>query len=572
MLYKALIAIIIAALIIYLIMILMQRNLIKNIKNLNNRKHSLINMPVERKINAVKKMKLSGSSLNSLDKWTKEYDNLHKNGLAQVNDYLTTARKAANKFHFITARHQIKAAITNMNKIEDRFKALIGKLQSIQNDQTDNAAELKQLTDDYHQIHQQLLVKSFAYGSTLEKLEKMLSEIDRNLIQINELTKDGDYEEAKHALSKVNTKIKDLQHLVTVIPNLVSEQTNEFTAQLDELKDGYREMSENHFQFMDIDIPAKIRELNDQLEKAKTKLANLDVEDATALNHEIADEIDQLYATMEREYAAKANVDKQLPYIASFIEHATRQNHELRVELNRLSQSYDLNNNEISRAKQLTQQIEDVKNEYALDQQQIKDQKPIYTNIQNDLREMESHLSEIEKQQKEINDSTAKLRHDEEVAVNNAQQFKQEIYNIKRTVERQNLPGLSEDYLEYFFMVSDEVDKLNDDLTQDRINMDDITKQLIMTQEDLDDLKDKTNDLIDSALLAEQLLQYANRYRHSHPEVQNAINQANHLFNEKYLYKEAVDVLASTLDKVEPGAYQKVEKSYFDSKNNNLTL
>lgn len=572
MLYKALIAIIIAALIIYLIMILMQRNLIKNIKNLNNRKHSLINMPVERKINAVKKMKLSGSSLNSLDKWTKEYDNLHKNGLAQVNDYLTTARKAANKFHFITARHQIKAAITNMNKIEDRFKALIGKLQSIQNDQTDNAAELKQLTDDYHQIHQQLLVKSFAYGSTLEKLEKMLSEIDRNLIQINELTKDGDYEEAKHALSKVNTKIKDLQHLVTVIPNLVSEQTNEFTAQLDELKDGYREMSENHFQFMDIDIPAKIRELNDQLEKAKTKLANLDVEDATALNHEIADEIDQLYATMEREYAAKANVDKQLPYIASFIEHATRQNHELRVELNRLSQSYDLNNNEISRAKQLTQQIEDVKNEYALDQQQIKDQKPIYTNIQNDLREMESHLSEIEKQQKEINDSTAKLRHDEEVAVNNAQQFKQEIYNIKRTVERQNLPGLSEDYLEYFFMVSDEVDKLNDDLTQDRINMDDITKQLIMTQEDLDDLKDKTNDLIDSALLAEQLLQYANRYRHSHPEVQNAINQANHLFNEKYLYKEAVDVLASTLDKVEPGAYQKVEKSYFDNKNNNLTL
>ena len=88
---------------------------------------------------------------------------------------------------------------------------------------------------------------------------------------------------------------------------------------------------------------------------------------------------------------------------------------------------------------------------------------------------MESHLTEIEKQQKEINDSTAKLRHDEEVAVDNAQQFKQEVYNVKRTVERQNLPGLSKDYLEYFFMVSDEVDELNDDLNQDRINMDDIT-------------------------------------------------------------------------------------------------
>ncbi len=442
----------------------------------------------------------------------------------------------------------------------------MGKLQSIQNDQTDNAAELKQLTEAYHEAHQQLLVKSFAYGPTLEKLEKMLAEIERNLVQINELTKDGDFEEAKHALSKVNTKNKDLQHLIDAIPALVNEQTNEFTAQLDELKDGYREMSENHFQFMDIDIPAKIRELGEQLEKAKAKLADLNIDDAAALNHEIADEIDQLYATMEREYTAKANVDKQLPYIASFIEHATRQNHELRMELNRLSQSYDLNNNEIGRTKQLTQQIDDIKREYDLDKQQIKDEKPVYTNIQENLRAMESHLTEIEKQQKEINDSTAKLRHDEEVAVDNAQQFKQEVYNVKRTVERQNLPGLSKDYLEYFFMVSDEVDKLNDDLNQDRINMDDITKQLILTQEDLDDLKDKTNDLIDSALLAEQLLQYANRYRHSYPEVQVAIDKANKLFNEQYLYKEAVDTLASALDEVEPGAYQKVEKNYFDNK------
>ena len=121
-------------------------------------------------------------------------------------------------------------------------------------------------------------------------------------------------------------------------------------------------------------------------------------------------------------------------------------------------------------------------------------------------------------------------------------------------------------------MVADEIDKLNADLDQTRVNMDDITKQLIMTQEDLNSLKEKSNDLIDSALLTEQLLQYANRYRHSHPDVQAAINQAAELFNKKYSYKTAVDVLATALDKVEPGAYQKVEKSYFDNKDGNMIL
>lgn len=572
MLYQALIAIIIIALILYLIMILMQRNLVKRIQKLNSRENSLTRLPIDRKIDTIKKMKLSGSSLATLDKWTKEYDDLHANSFKQIDDYLSTAHHATTKFRFITARSQINHAVQAMDTLETSLKKIADGLQSIQVDQTDSTKELKQLTDDYHRARKQVLVKSFTYGATLDKLEKMLAEIERNLTQINELTKDGDYQEAKRAISKASTKNKDLQQLIKEIPALVNEQTNEFTAQLAELKAGYREMSENHFQFMDIDIPAKIRELDELLAKAKQQLVDLHLEEATALNHEIADAIDQLYAVMEREYSAKAEVNKQMPYILSFIEHASRQSHTLKVELNRLNQSYDLNNNEIGKAKQLAQQIEDIKQQYETDKQEITNGNPVYTNIQEDLRAMENHLTEIEKAQKEINDSTAKLRHAEEVAVDSAQQFEQELYNVKRTVERQNLPGLASDYLNFFFMVADEIDKLNADLDQTRVNMDDITKQLIMTQEDLNSLKEKSNDLIDSALLTEQLLQYANRYRHSHPDVQAAINQADELFNKKYSYKTAVDILATALDKVEPGAYQKVEKSYFDNKDGNMIL
>ena len=61
----------------------------------------------------------------------------------------------------------------------------------------------------------------------------------------------------------------------------------------------------------------------------------------------------------------------------------------------------------------------------------------------------------------------------------------------------------------FFFVVTDEIKRLDHDLSQIKINLDEIAKQMVLIQDDLDKLKVKTNNLIDSALITEQLLQYA---------------------------------------------------------------
>jgi septation ring formation regulator len=69
--------------------------------------------------------------------------------------------------------------------------------------------------------------------------------------------------------------------------------------------------------------------------------------------------------------------------------------------------------------------------------------------------------------------------------------------------------------------------------------------------------------------MCEQLLQYANRYKTSHPEVDKAVVQAKDLY-QHYNYAQAADVIAAALEQVEPGAYQKVEDDYLASKSASL--
>ena len=103
-------------------------------------------------------------------------------------------------------------------------------------------------------------------------------------------------------------------------------------------------------------------------------------------------------------------------------------------------------------------------------------------------------------------------------------------------------------------------------MDQPQIDMERITKQLLIIQTDLDTLQEKTDDLIDSSQLAEQLLQYANRYQTSHDNVAEASQKAEDLFEKKFEYAQALETIATVLNEVEPGSYKRLEDAYYDRK------
>jgi Negative regulator of septation ring formation len=101
--------------------------------------------------------------------------------------------------------------------------------------------------------------------------------------------------------------------------------------------------------------------------------------------------------------------------------------------------------------------------------------------------------------------------------------------------------------LDYFYMVYDEINKLYDELDAEKINMEDISKQVIVTQEDLDNLVEKTSKLKYNVQLAEKLLQYANRYA-KNEEFNDQLIRARALFDDDYNYNDAVEVISKALE------------------------
>ncbi|KRM22293.1 septation ring formation regulator EzrA [Latilactobacillus graminis] len=564
--FYILIGIVVVALIGYLGVVFYQRYFVRQIKQLEAHKGDLMALPIPERLTKLRSLHLTGESLQNFERWQKQYEQLTNHNFSTIESYLFEAETANHKYNFIQVARILKQLRAYLTETDQDLLDVQDALENLLANEADTRQKIQQLRDQYQQLRKRLLTKSFSFGPALDALEATLGRLEIDFDQANALTTAGDHLGAKVILQKLIAETTQLEDQMKRIPKRYNELANEFPEQLVEINDTYQQMLNDDYQFDDRQIEVKQQHLMDQLDKSTALLSDLDIGSVEANNDEIANGIDRLYDQLEAEMTAKQNVTTQLPIIAKFVQHAEGQNHELLLELDHLNQSYALTHDELATTKQLQKQIGAEKVLIEGHQAKIAKHEAVYTAIAEDLAGIETRLTAVEKQQQAIHDQVANLHQGEVVANENLHQFELELRNLKRTVEKVNLPGLQKKYLDFFFVVSDEIQKLNHDLNQIKINLDEIAKQLILVQEDLDELRAETETLIDSAMLTEQLLQYANRYRTDFPAIQAACVSAQTIFNQEYDYAKAVDLLATALEKVDPGAYTQVEKTYYEQK------
>lgn len=563
---KILIGIIIFAIVVYAAILIYQQYLLRQLKALVEEHDVFDPAALAKAVEEVKTMNLTGKTLGQVEQLDNDFDDLVNSRLPRLETQLDSAYSQ-------TKQYRLFQAYTNKNKATESLRIA----SQIMNQLTQNLTELKKvdaqhkeavkaLQRKYQGLRKTLLTKSFLYGDSIDLLEKRLAKLEDDNDQFGTLTNEGDHERASRLLADLQTESDQLTELIEQIPPLYQNLKTEFPVQIAELQEGIKTLSDEGYQFEETNLAAQINGLQKDVDEGYVAISELDLTKATELNQGLTMQIDRFYDIMEAEMNAKPQVTANLDTLPKFIAHAKNQNSTLKKELDRLSQNYTLDHDEQETTKDFGEQLATIDTQYQADVEAIHNQSVVFSEVLTRQEDQKLTLEQIERQQQLINESVADLSKEEKKARQTMQQFDFEMHSIKRQVSNLNLPGLGKDYRDYFQVVDDEIDKLTTDINQPQINMEEITKQLIIIQSDLDILKEKTSDLIDSAQLAEQLLQYANRYRLTDTDVANASAEAQRLFDEEFNYAKSLETIATVLDRVEPGSYKRLEDNYYQAK------
>lgn len=560
------IAIVVVAAILYGVGFVMRKKNQDKLHELEKRREALFDLPVLEEVDDVKKMHLVGQSQNTFREWNQKWTDISTSSFAELESRIFEVESLNETFRFMKAKAAIVDAEETMSEMETEVEQVRNGLKELRESEERNSLEVQKALDVYEELKKTLRENGEEYGPAYSELQKQLKNIEIEFTQFVTLNTSGDPVEAREVLEQAEQHTYELEDTMKRIPAAYEELNKTFPDQLKEIQEGYKKLLSDNYVFPEENFQTEIDRVKKRVEKSMGDLEKTEVQTVEVANRDTASAIDSLYTVMEREMDARKYVHKNRPVVEEYIQHANKNNHQLMIEIDHTSQSYTLNHNELGKVRGFQQEIDELNRQKNVIHPKLDNHELPFSDAQTFYKDAYKILDDVEGQQVEIDNGLRELRQGEQAAQKKIEQYEFRLRNLKRYVEKQRLPGLPGDYLEGFFMATDRVEDLSKALNKIRVNMVEVNKLVADCESDIKALETKTNDLVDAAALTEQMMQYANRYRHSHPEIKAAIDRSLSLFSKEYKYQAALDEIGQALERVEPGAFKRIESFYFNNR------
>lgn len=560
---QVLIGIIAIAVIVVIIFYVCQRRAMRIITDLRARLVALEEARLARRLDDASIADLMGESLKVFTALQDDYLKKVAPAVDDANEQLEEVSKNLNGLNVFTVTGQLKQVRELVEEAERQQKRVVDRLQKADQKEEEQKKATATMGEQLGDFQKKLDDTAYQYGDAIRPLRSQLADLQEQFTRFNEIAAKGDHEAAAEILTDLKEKEAHFTKLAEEIPELYKPLFTTFPDQISELREGYRKLVANHYRFPVNNLDDQIEGLEAQRQTALDHIAALSLAPVRVANKSLEEKIDHLYDVMQTEMDARPQVEKLVGVVGDHLDHARQQNRELMAELDRLSESYTLNHDEVAHTRELEEQLKQIQKEYEKDQVAVNAQAAVASQVLERFMEDEKVLTAIETQQKEINDGVADLSEDEQRARKALQRFVTTVRATKRHVETLNLPGLPQDYLDFFFLVSDEISHLAKDMNQQRIDMEAITKELLKVQGDVSELIDRTNKVRDSAELTARLMQYGLRFADDNQEIDAAITEAQKLYD-RYEYEQSLETIGAALEKAEPGSFKRLEDNYYD--------
>lgn len=535
----------------------------KNAGVLNGFKDNITALMEDRfkdKIKKIEDMNLTGSSSERFVSVKEEYQKQLNEVVPNISADMRKAEYRNTQFKIFGANKLLKTIGTEISDVEAEFSNLETSLDNLSNSDEQNALRRDELHKGYQLLRKKVLTQSFDYGSAADNLEDELSEVATLLDDEESSTKSGDHLEASQYLDDARVKIALITDQLKVIEPLHHELNEVFPGQVEEINDVYQKLLNQQFQFGD-NIAELINGVQENMIKSDNALGELNFDETSSLNDTIKSDIENLYDILTVEVESKQSVLKQQKPVLDYINHSNYQHNKLEHRMQELEEHYVLKKSDRTSVEDNRKSLTSLREGYDQDVQDIADKKIIYSKAEATFKEIIEKLDRIEEEEKSINDSLNQMVSSEKIAVNSVDQYAKRLEIQKKIVEQLRLNGLPDYYLDYFYMVYDEINKLYDELNSEQINMEDISKQVIVAQEDLENLVQKTTELKQQVSLAEKLIQYANRYAGSDDELKDQLERSRAAFDNDYDYNKSVEIISGELERVEPGSVERIRET-----------
>ena len=509
----------------------------------------------------VKALEIAGKAEKLYAQWESEWYEIQSIDIEELDRDLYSAETYIDKFNFKRADEIIMNSGELIANIKDRIAGIRKEIKELTEVEPRNRELYEEIVVEYKELNRELLAKRHQYGAAAEQFEQNIKEIAPQLDDFKLLTSTGKYIEAQDKINYVKELITSLKERMEVLPDLLKEIEKTCPAQIQSLRLKVEEMEKKGFKLTHLEISSKIESSVWQLSDAREKVKSGDVDLIENILDGIYDVIDEVSNDLKKELEYKKYIEENYREITNKLEVQDKLNEALYNNIQEIKNRY-----------QIYQKDEEMVANYYDELSELLDVKhdiDVYINNQpklnyKDLKEkvelLGQGLEKIEEDQTNYSRYLTSLREEEGHSRDKLIFINQEKEVIKRKLDNSRVPGFSDRFIVLYKDVTDSYRYAIEELKKEPINIDLLKRAVAEAEESLDIYSSEVNNILTDIELIEKLIRYANRYRKDNIEFHQQLTVAEQYYRE-YRYNKTLEIIRNSLDKVEPGAYERIRNS-----------
>ena len=509
----------------------------------------------------VKVLEIAGKAEKLYSQWESEWYEIQSIDIEELDRDLYSAETYIDKFNFKRADEVIMNCGELIANIKDRIAGIRREIKELTEVEPRNRELYEEIVVEYKELNRELLAKRHQYGAAAEQFENNIKEIAPQLDDFKLLTSTGKYLEAQEKINSVKELIDSLKERMEVLPDLLKEIEKTCPAQIQSLRLKVEEMEKKGFKLNHLEISSKIESSVWQLSDAREKVKSGDIDLIENILDGIYDVIDEVSNDLKKELDYKKYIEENYREITNKLELQDKLNEALYNNIQEIKNRYQIYQKDEEMVANYYDELSDLLDlKHDIDVYINNQPKLNYKDLKEKVELLGQGLEKIEEDQTNYSRYLTSLREEEDHAREKLIFINQEKEVIKRKLDNSRVPGFSDRFIVLYKDVTDSYRYAIEELKKEPINIDLLKRAVAEAEESLDIYASEVNNILTDIELIEKLIRYANRYRKDNVEFHQQLTVAEQYYRE-YRYNKTLEIIRNSLDKVEPGAYERIRNS-----------
>ncbi|UBH09745.1 septation ring formation regulator EzrA [Macrococcus armenti] len=559
MMLYVIVGIIVIILIVIGVLFYMRNQRRSSIETIEQRKNEIQQLPFQDELVKVKALNLKGQAVQHFDKWKREWQTVLNEDLKSCELIINDADEALDKFKFKESEEKVQEANVLLDQIEKKYEVSVNEIQDYMAKTSEDERKYDDCRIIYRESKRDVLANRHQYGESAGPLEAQIETYEPQIEVYQKHVNEGNYDDAHLHITALHQEMTCLKVDMEEIPELIRDVQKELPAQFQDIRFGCRDLKLEGYNLEHVKVDSTLQTLKGKLNLVEPLIARLELDKAEAIIDEINDSIDEMVELVELEVKAKNNVELTKEEITDQLFHAKDTNYMIRTEIEYVKDTYYINEEDIQNVRQYDNEIQSLITVYDEILMETAKSSIRYTEVEDNLKYIETHVKVINEKQEKIQNYLTNLREDEQEAQRNTLKIQSKKEEVYRKLLASNLSSVPERFIIMKNEIDVETREVHQLFNKRPMNVTQVRDKVNKVLATMNTFEAEAMEVLEHAQYAEQLIQYGNRYRKDHAEVNKDLNEAERLFANNR-YKRAVEVAEAAIECVEPGATERIEE------------